>query len=240
MSNRHRRPQPPRSLPLTCEYSRTNPDARPDRHRTKPGCSPDATRFSALRFSLRRRRKGWCLPRNLRFPPCPWLPFFNHIFSWLEATQERRGSRVKPARSPARRLSGRSAAQRLDSASRAPYTLQRKNGRLPPAPSFQHVYRREPRGCCTATRSRGFSFWAACFLQVRARERGNRPFFALLPPSSLIPCTLTRVNPKLLCSSHSGVTCPYPTRCKAAPAFLSPSAPHLRQAGHPNPRLPGT
>jgi hypothetical protein len=37
-------------------------DARPDRHRTKPGCSPDAACFSTVRLSLRRRRKGWCLP----------------------------------------------------------------------------------------------------------------------------------------------------------------------------------
>ena len=70
-----------------------------------------------------------------------------------------------------------------------------------------------PRGCRTITRSREFFFLAACFLQVYARKRGNRPFFALLPPSSLIPCTLTYVNRKLLCSSRWGVTChPYSRR----------------------------
>jgi len=57
------------------------PNARPDRHRTKPGCSPDATRFSALPFSLRRRRKGWCLGSSCGFPVVLRLPFLSHIFS---------------------------------------------------------------------------------------------------------------------------------------------------------------
>jgi hypothetical protein len=103
------------------------------------------------------------------------------------------------------------------SPARAPYTLQRKNGRFPPLLCFQDVNAHSPRGCRTITRSREFFFLAACFLQVYARKRGNRPFFALLPPSSLIPCTLTYVSRKLLCSSRLGVTC-HPSSRRRRPA----------------------
>jgi hypothetical protein len=80
------------------------------------------------------------------------------------------------------------------------------------------------------TRSRGFFFLAACFLQVYERKHGNRPFFALLPPSSLIPCTLTFVNRKLLCSSRLGVTCPYSPLQSSA----KNSTPKMTPPGPPN------
>jgi len=85
----------------------------------------------------------------------------------------------------------------------------------------------------TITRSREFFFLAACFLQVYARKRGNRPFFALLPPSSLIPCTLTYVNRKLLCSSRLGVTCHPPPDAVGGALFDSPPNP---SSSGPQPR----
>ena len=119
------------------------------------------------------------------------------------------------------------------SPARAPYTLQRKNGRFPPLLCFQDVNAHSPRGCRTITRSREFFFLAACFLQVYARKRGNRPFFALLPPSSLIPCTLTYVNRKLLCSSRLGVTCHPPPDAVGGALFDSPPNP---SSSGPQPR----
>jgi hypothetical protein len=108
-------------------------------------------------------------------PDAHWMPRLSRRWFLLRRGQAQwRGAFANPA-SPAR----------------APYTLQRKNGRFPPLLCFQDVNAHSPRGCRTLTRSRGFFSLAACFLQVYARKRGNRPFFALLPPSSLIPCTLT-------------------------------------------------
>ena len=86
----------------------------PDRHRTKPGCSPDAACFAAVCLSLRRRRKGWCLSS------------FSHFFdSWKQT--ERRGSRVKAARFL---RVHRSVAQTLDAAP-ALRTLSSEKGRSP-------------------------------------------------------------------------------------------------------------
>jgi hypothetical protein len=120
------------------------------------------------------------------------------------------------------------------SPARAPYTLQRKNVRFPPLLCFQDVNAHSPRGCRTITRSRGFFLLAACFLQVYARKRVNGPFFALLSASSLIPCTLTFVNRKLLCSSRLGVTCHTYSPCEARLKTLTPTT-ALR--GDENPSL---
>ena len=136
------------------------------------------------------------------------IPFF----PWLEATQERRGSRVKPARSL---CAAHAVGAQRRGLTRLPRSVHSsaKNGRFPPLLYFQDVNARQPRTCWTTTRSRGFFFLAACFLKVHPCKRGKRPFFAPLPPSSLIPCALTHVNRKLLCSSRSGVTChPYSRR----------------------------
>jgi len=56
---------------------------------------------------------------------------------------------------------------------------------------FNTFTQRAPPRLPTTTRSPGFSFLAACFLQVRLREPVNRLFFALLPPQ---PADPTRVN----------------------------------------------
>jgi hypothetical protein len=111
-----------------------------------------------------------------------------------------------------------------------------KNGRFLPLLSFQHVYTRSPPRLPTITRSRGFSFFAACFLQVRLREPVNRPFFALLPRSSLIPHALTPVNRKFACSSLLGVKCPYfhPVRARFWRARLyTPAPPRLSRRATP-------
>lgn len=66
------------------------PDARPNRHRTKPGCSPDAACFPAVRFSLRRRRKGWCLCTSCPSRRAPVPIFQSHFFDgWKQTGAER-------------------------------------------------------------------------------------------------------------------------------------------------------
>jgi hypothetical protein len=64
---------------------------RPDRHRTKPGCSPDAACFSSVRFSLRRRCKGWCLSSSC-LRAAPRFPFLSHIFSMAGSKQSGEGA----------------------------------------------------------------------------------------------------------------------------------------------------
>jgi hypothetical protein len=164
----------------------------------------------------------------LRFPPCPGSPFLSHIFSM--AGSKRSGEGVE---SRARVLGAFIEAQRrpLTWLPRSVHSPA-KNGRFLPLLSFQHVYARSPPRLPTHTRSRGFFFLAACFLQVRPREPVNRPFFALLPRSPLIRHALTPVNRKLLCSSHSGVECHTSTRRRRRRAFDSFRS---KQLGHPEP-----
>ena len=143
----------------------------------------------------------------LRVPPPPIFP--SHFFLAGSTTGAERESRQARAFSCAPPC-GRNEVERLEPAPALRTLPAEKMGDFPTLLCFQHVYAHSPRRCRTATRRRGFFCLAACFLQVRARKPGNCPFFALLPPSSLIPCALTHVNPKLLCSSLSGVTChPY-------------------------------
>ncbi len=76
------------------------------------------------------------------------------------------------------------------------------------------------------------------------RERSVCPqvfprFSQVFAPSPLIPHVLTHVNRKFACSSHSGVTCPYFTRCRRQRAFLFPPAMHLGLAEHPPDQPPG-
>jgi hypothetical protein len=186
------------------------PDTRPDNHRTKPEHSPDAACFSAPRLSLRRRRKGWCLPPTCLSRRAPHSRFSLTFFP--SRKQHRSGEGVGSSPRVLQRAASAVEAKRRG-LTRFPRSVHSpaKNGRFLPLLSFQHVYARSPPRLPTTTPSPGFSFLAACFLQVRLRERVNRPFFALLPPTSLTPHALTQVNQKLLCSSHSGVTChPYP------------------------------
>lgn len=191
------------------------PNTRADRHRTTPGCAPDATCFLAVSFSLRRRRKGWCL-RSSRPSRCgPRSHFSITFFRWLEANRAERET------GQGRAFWARSSERTRRPLTRLPRSVHSpaKKWEILPLLSFQHVYARSPRGCSTATRNRRFSFLAACFLQVHAREPGNRPFFAVLPRSSLIPHALTYVNRRFLCSSHLGVTCPPSTPCAARQGF---------------------
>lgn len=77
--------------------------------------SPDAAHFLAVGFRCAAgARDGVLLSSG--FSRRALAPIFSITFfdGWKQT--ERRGRRVKPARSPARRLSGRSVAQRLDAA----------------------------------------------------------------------------------------------------------------------------
>jgi hypothetical protein len=109
---------------------------------------------------------GSLAPSSLQLAGALTSHFSITFFRWLEATQERRGRRVKGARSE---RVHRSAAQTLDSAPALRTLPAEKMGRFPPLLCFQHVYARSPPRLPTTTRSRGFFFLAACFLQVRAR-----------------------------------------------------------------------
>lgn len=70
--------------------------AGPDRHRTNPGCSPDAACFRLYAFRCAAGARDGVF-RQLAFPAAPTSHFFLALFRWPEATQERRGRLVKAA-----------------------------------------------------------------------------------------------------------------------------------------------
>jgi hypothetical protein len=140
----------------------------------------------------------------LPFPAMPWLPFLSHIFSIAGSKQSGEGAESR-ARVVGAFIGAK--AQTLDSAPALGTLPGEKMGDFSRCFLFNTFTRARPPRLPTITRSRGFSFLAACFLEVRAREPVNRPFFAPLPPTSLTPHALTHVNRKFACSSLLGVTC---------------------------------
>jgi hypothetical protein len=56
------------------------------------------TLFFCSAFFVAPKAQGMVSSPQMDFPAALSRPFLSHIFSWLEATQERRGSRVKSAR----------------------------------------------------------------------------------------------------------------------------------------------
>jgi hypothetical protein len=115
------------------------PDARPDRHRTKPGYPPDAACFLVVCFSLRRRRKGWCLVAICFFRRAPAPIFQSHFFL--------AGSNTGAEREPGQGRAFSSAfigAQRrpLTRLPRSVHSLRKKwDHRLPSPPGFSRASR---------------------------------------------------------------------------------------------------
>jgi len=131
-------------------------------------------------FFVAPKAQGMVSRLVLLFPPCPGSHFFHPIFfhSWKhDRSGEGDGSspRVLQRAAPA----GEAKRRGLTRLPRSVHSPAKK-WEISPAAFFSTRLRALTAWLLDSNPESRFSFLAACFLQVRARERGNRPFFALL------------------------------------------------------------